>query len=124
MRAISIRQPWAWCIVNGYKDVENRDWATKHRGEILIHAAKFVDLAGYKFIEENFPEIFAIMPGYKDIERGGVVGKATIMDCIEKSLSLWFFGKYGFQLENAEPLPFIPYSGQLGFFTIPYGEIA
>ena len=24
LKAISIRQPWAWLIVNGYKDVENR----------------------------------------------------------------------------------------------------
>ena len=22
MRALSIRQPWAWLIVNGYKDIE------------------------------------------------------------------------------------------------------
>ena len=29
MRVISIRQPWAWLIVNGYKDVENRTWAPK-----------------------------------------------------------------------------------------------
>jgi hypothetical protein len=26
-KAMSIRQPWAWLIVNGYKDVENRIWA-------------------------------------------------------------------------------------------------
>ena len=26
MKALSIRQPWAWLIVNGYKDVENRTW--------------------------------------------------------------------------------------------------
>jgi ASCH domain-containing protein len=29
MKALSVRQPWAWLIVNGYKEVENRDWATK-----------------------------------------------------------------------------------------------
>ena len=43
MKAISIRQPWAWLIVHGYKDVENRTWATKHRGPILIHAGKTLD---------------------------------------------------------------------------------
>ena len=31
MKAISIRQPWAWLVVNGHKDVENRTWRTKHR---------------------------------------------------------------------------------------------
>ena len=30
--ALSIRQPWAWLIVNGYKDIENRDWKTHYRG--------------------------------------------------------------------------------------------
>ena len=38
LKAISIRQPWAWLIVNGYKDVENRVWFAKLRGRVLIHA--------------------------------------------------------------------------------------
>jgi hypothetical protein len=37
LKAISIRQPWAWLIVNGYKDVENRIWAANVRGRVLIH---------------------------------------------------------------------------------------
>jgi len=39
MKALSVRQPWAWLIVNAYKDIENRDWATKLRGRIWIHAS-------------------------------------------------------------------------------------
>ena len=42
MKAISIRQPWAWLIVHGYQDVENRTWSTKHRGPILIHCHRVV----------------------------------------------------------------------------------
>ncbi len=37
---LSIRQPWAWLIVNGYKDIENRTWSTRFRGKVLIHAGK------------------------------------------------------------------------------------
>ncbi|MEI3544750.1 MAG: ASCH domain-containing protein [Alphaproteobacteria bacterium] len=37
---LSIRQPWAWLIVNGYKDIENRTWPTHFRGKVLIHAGK------------------------------------------------------------------------------------
>jgi hypothetical protein len=38
MKALSIKQPWAWLIVNGHKDIENRDWRSdnpglKYRGE-------------------------------------------------------------------------------------------
>lgn len=40
MIALSIRQPHAWLIVHGIKDVENRTWATTHRGPTLIHTGK------------------------------------------------------------------------------------
>lgn len=40
MLALSIRQPWAWLIINGGKDIENRDWPTKFRSRILVHAGK------------------------------------------------------------------------------------
>jgi hypothetical protein len=46
MRALTVRQPWAWAIFHG-KPVENRSWATKYRGDLLIHARKQFDLAGY-----------------------------------------------------------------------------
>ena len=34
MKALSIRQPWAWAIINAGKDIENRQWPTKFRGSI------------------------------------------------------------------------------------------
>jgi len=42
MRAITVRQPWAWAIVHGGKDVENRtrNIAGAYRGPVAIHAAK------------------------------------------------------------------------------------
>ena len=40
MKALSIQQPWAWLIINRHKHVENRDWPTKQRGEILVHTGK------------------------------------------------------------------------------------
>src|SRR5690348_2447825 len=40
MKALSIRQPWAWLILHAGKDIENRDWSTRFRGQVLIHAAK------------------------------------------------------------------------------------
>jgi hypothetical protein len=43
--ALSVRQPWAWLIVNGLKDIENRPRRTLHRGPLLIHAG--LNLDGY-----------------------------------------------------------------------------
>jgi len=39
LRALSLRQPWAWLVTNGSKDIENRSWHTNHRGPLLIHAS-------------------------------------------------------------------------------------
>ena len=36
---LSIRQPWAWFILRGGKNIENRSRRTHHRGWFLIHAA-------------------------------------------------------------------------------------
>jgi len=36
--SLSIRQPWAWLIVQGHKPIENRTWPTTYRGPLLIHA--------------------------------------------------------------------------------------
>lgn len=39
MKALSVRQPWAWAIAHGGKDIENRTWATaSYRGPLAIHA--------------------------------------------------------------------------------------
>ena len=42
MRCLTVRQPYAWAIIHGGKDVENRtrNIAGSYRGPLLIHAAK------------------------------------------------------------------------------------
>ncbi|WP_234838619.1 ASCH domain-containing protein [Sinorhizobium meliloti] len=52
--AISIMQPWAWLIVNGHKDIENRDWPTKSRGPVAIHAGKKVDTSASISVDRGF----------------------------------------------------------------------
>ena len=132
MKAISIRQPWAWLIVNGYKDIENRSWNTKYRGPVLIHASAakpsmddysaVIDiLLKHRMYHIDFPNWNAFShpgnwPGHKGIERGGIVGVATITDCVSESVSPWFFGPKGFTLSDARPLPFLPMKGKLSFF--------
>lgn len=38
MKALSLWQPWASLVALGEKRIETRDWATKYRGELAIHA--------------------------------------------------------------------------------------
>ena len=40
MLCLTIRQPWAAAVLAGLKAVENRSWSTRHRGPLLIHAAR------------------------------------------------------------------------------------
>ena len=118
MKALSIRQPWAWLIVNGYKPVENRSWPTKYRGPVLIHAAKGMTRGEYS--EAMAVALRAGMrtyfPRFEEMKRGGIIGQATIVDCVTEHDSPYFFGPYGFVLEDAKPLPFQPVLGKLGFF--------
>ena len=43
MKVLSIKEPWASLIINGYKEYEFRSWKTKYRGKILIHTSKGID---------------------------------------------------------------------------------
>ncbi len=117
MKCISIRQPWAWLIVSGFKDVENRTWKIKHRGPLLIHASKKFDREGYGWVQEAFPEIN--MPKPEEFAKGGIVGRVELTDCVTKSDSPWFFGPCGFVVDNPKAFEAVmPYKGQLGLFDV------
>ena len=122
MKAISVRQPWAWLIVHAGKDIENRVWPTHYRGRVLVHAAASMTYAEYRevFLFLASSDLKHIeLPSFEDLARGGVIGSVDIVDCVEASDSPWFFGPYGFKLANPIPLPYAPYRGQLRFFDIP-----
>lgn len=142
MKALSIKQPWAWLIVHGFKDIENRDWKIgrkptcfgeyQNRGlelpsRVYVHAGKSSsDITNEVFawiIERlNFGQRETFLrAGQKptQIHLGAIVGEVDIVDCVTESDSPWFVGKYGFVLANPvaykEP---ILYRGQLGFFEV------
>lgn len=125
MKALAIRQPWAWAILHAGKDIENRDWATKFRGRVLIHASAGMTRCEYDDAMDsikyavNPDSALTQFPRFEDLQRGGIVGQVDIVDCIRDSDSNWFFGEYGFVLRNAQPLPFRPFKGALGFFDVP-----
>ena len=114
MKALSILQPWAWLIVTGQKDIENRVWHTRYRGRVLIHAGKNYPKRDY----EDDAKSYADYPE-REAMIGGIVGIATITDCVSQSESKWFNGPYGFVLKNARQFPLVPMRGQLSFFDVP-----
>ena len=118
MKALSIRQPYAWLIANGHKDIENRTWPTHFRGRVLIHAGVTYPKRDYADDLESFTRQYGAYPERQSMI-GGIVGVATIVDCVSQSDSPWFYGPYGFVLVDAKPLPLVPCKGVLGFFDVP-----
>jgi hypothetical protein len=127
MKALSIRQPWAWLIVHGVKDVENRTWRTNFRGRFLVHAGIRFDEDGHRRIWASH-ELRAVLPTSfprpDAFQRGGIVGEAVLIDCVEAHPSRWFSGPVAFVLVEQRPLPFVECRGMLNFFTVPDEVVA
>ena len=47
MRALTVRQPWAWAIARGHKTIVNRGRDTGLRGEVAVHSSLRVDLEAF-----------------------------------------------------------------------------
>jgi len=120
MKCLSLKQPWAWAVVNGLKDIENRKWKTKFRGELLIHASMNYDPLGDIVLRENG----VVPPERCALVYGAIIGKVTIVDCVRLHPSKWFFGPWGFVLKDAVAFKFtIPYKGRLSFFEVNYSIV-
>ena len=128
MKVITIKEPWATLIANGYKEYEFRVWKTNYRGEVLIHAGKSYD-------EDNLAR-------FKDknltYSPGKIIAKAKITDCVlvdeefakkmlEKDPVVYSNLKrkrdkklYGFKIENVEKIDPIEVNGKLSLWEYDY----
>jgi hypothetical protein len=116
---LSVRQPYAWLIVNGIKTLENRSWRTHYRGPLLIHASSNrVDLTEHVLARYGARGRVR-MPPPEDYELGGIIGYVEIVDCVRRSDSVWKNpGGWGWVLANARPLKFKRCKGAVGFFRV------
>lgn len=127
MKTLSVRQPWAWLIVQGFKPVENRTWETLYRGPVAIHASQAMTRADYDDCVEflrgtpGLRHIVDALPAPEDLQRGGIVGKAHLVGCTRVHESPFFVGPFGHMLQYAVPVPFQACKGALGYFRLPQG---
>lgn len=124
MKALSIRQPWAWLILYGGKDIENRTWHTKLRGRFLVHASAGMTRSEYAdayqfFLESGAGQSPFEFPEFASLQRGGIIGSVELVDSVDHSDSPWYVGQKGFELRDPRPTPFIPFKGRLQFFEVP-----
>jgi hypothetical protein len=117
---LSVRQPYAWLIVNGIKPVENRTWPTRFRGRILIHASANYPKRDYDDDRKAYHDRWGVAYPNRDELVGGIVGSATVVDCVTAHPSEWWVGPYGFVLEKPRAFAkLIPFKGALGIFNVP-----
>lgn len=100
VKVITVKQPWAHLIVENIKDVENRTWKTKHRGEIYIHTSKNAfDSWSLNYIKNMDGLLYQYIIDYFGIKNskitkhqeqfGSIIGKTNIIDVIDDSNSIW-----------------------------------
>ena len=118
MIALSIRQPWAWLIAHGIKDVENRTWKSDFRGWFCIHASRGMTDEEYEIAADFAAILSVVIPEPDDLARGGIVGYAEMVDCVRHSSSPWYTGPYAFVIRNARPALFKRCAGRLKFFEL------
>lgn len=102
MKALTLMQPWATLVAIGAKRIETRSWATSHRGQIAIHAAK--TFPGYaKSLCES--ALFCRILGWPEapadldqewldgnrsrinaLPRGSILATARLVNCLETEM--------------------------------------
>ena len=124
VKALTIRQPWAWAVIHGGKDVENRWWRTTYRGALLIHAAQTADPdpaapAAVLWTMAD-PGAFG-QPRTAFRARGAIIGFVHLADVLTDSRSRWAaVGRYHWVLEFPSPVdPPLPCPGRPGLWDPP-----
>ncbi len=114
--ALTLRPPWAALVVAGPKHIENRGWPPPPwliGKRIAIHAGLKVDEYGARQAAGimaalaragriNERDLKAPIP-HADV-RGAIIGTAVVTGFETDSSSLWFFGPFGWTLEDRRPL--------------------
>jgi hypothetical protein len=127
LKALTLRQPFAWSVFHAGKDVENRMWPAKVRGTIAIHAADDQPAGSYESARKFIGSILRKLaikgvriPSYERLDHGAIIGLVDVVDCVTQSSSAWFEGPIGVRLINKRLLPKpIPCQGKRRFFTVP-----
>ena len=118
-KCLSVWQPWAWAIFHG-KGIENRNWPTRYRGPLLIHASKTKEgLDHLETLSENFK--LYVLPN--DLVFGAILGMVELYDCqysLNPSRCGWGeYDSHHWKLRNQVLLDQpIPFQGKQGLFTV------
>ncbi len=119
MKAISIRQPWAWLIAEGLKTIETRTWETSYRGELIIAASKTkMTRIMTESLNREFPRL------EYNIEYGKGIAIARLVDCRPMTLDdeddaqcEIYDDAFSWVLDNVRKIEPFDIKGQLGIYN-------
>lgn len=130
IKALSMMQPYAWMIAQGYVVIDDRSWNTNYRGKLAIHASKKFDLRYYTFIAENFR---IDLPHPERFDYGGIVAVCDLVACLDPNQPtnvprqcrshFAYPGYYGLVLQNVRKTEFLKMSGKPGLFDVYWDNI-
>lgn len=123
LQALTIWQPWAWCIAERMKWVENRTWRPPHAaiGQYLaIHAGKAFAEEAPSWVEQNFgievPEVLVT---------GAIIAVVKLERFVKRAEDLpehqrrWFSGPFGWLFSEQVAIDPVPCKGAQGLWTVP-----
>ncbi|MGJ5898579.1 ASCH domain-containing protein [Streptomyces niveiscabiei] len=139
-RGLTIQQPWAFAIAEGFKTVENRTRRTNYRGPLLVHAGlklnRTIPVVRYSRdaairLDElggsgNFYDARGRVPSvlsqpHATLALGAVIATATLAGCHEAAdgcCAPWGFPDvWHWELADVQPLRrAVPRNGALGLW--------
>jgi hypothetical protein len=140
-RGLTIKQPWAFAIAEGFKAVENRSRRTNYRGTVLIHAGRAIDDAvnivkysrdaairfdelggrsNYWDARKHIPSRIVPSPP-STMALSGVIAIAQLVGCheaVDHCCAPWGFpDQWHWELSDVQPLrQAVPRAGALGLW--------
>lgn len=83
MKCLTLRQPWASLVSHGPKRIETRSWATKHRGQLLIHAGMGRDSGvSITLMQAGYNPLESLLAESRRLPAGAVVAAVELLDCV------------------------------------------
>ena len=132
MKVLSVKQPWAYLICSGIKDIENRTWKCpqKYIGQrVLIHASAKADDIKLAVDGQATAEEIQLLSALNYCDENelysAIIGSVRFVDCVINHESIWAEkGVYNWVLAN--PIlfdkPILNVKGKLGFWDYDLKE--
>ena len=127
MKVVSLKEPFATLINNGFKKIETRSWKTNYRGELFIHAS------GKRLAKEFLTNNYVInLIKDMDMNYGNIICKCNLVDCVymdenfinyirqnpqEYFVGEYKEGRYAWILDDIEPIYPIAAKGKLNIWN-------